>query len=178
MNQVMLSSIPGNWCASTAPNISEQPDHKPWQPCLHCHNHLAHIKKRSGTRTQLDTSAAAKYTRSQFYLDKLQEGAIRARDVDIHKKNMYQNVRWSYKVTDAYDFDTICARSWASDQPCLPFLVCPSFLQLLSQRWASYLPVHLCLLQWIKHTQTLVMRYKQYKKGGEMNQVVWSKTKE
>jgi hypothetical protein len=31
------------------------------------------------------------------------------------------------------------------NQPCLPFLVWPSFLQLLSQRWASYLPVHLCL---------------------------------
>ena len=42
---------------------------------------------------------------------------------------------------------------FVSYQPCLPFLVCPSFLQLLSQRWASYLPVHLCLLQWIQHKQ-------------------------
>ena len=32
-----------------------------------------------------------------------------------------------------------------TNEPCLPFLVCPSFLQLLSHRWASYLPVHLCL---------------------------------
>ena len=30
--------------------------------------------------------------------------------------------------------------------PYLPFLLCPSFLQLLSQRWASYLPVHPCLI--------------------------------
>ena len=30
--------------------------------------------------------------------------------------------------------------------PCRPFRVWPSFLQLLSQRCASYLPVHLCLL--------------------------------
>lgn len=29
--------------------------------------------------------------------------------------------------------------------PCLPFLLCPSLLQLLSHKWASYLPVHLCL---------------------------------
>jgi hypothetical protein len=33
--------------------------------------------------------------------------------------------------------------------PCRPFLVCPSFLQLLSHRCASYLPVHLCLLNLI-----------------------------
>lgn len=38
--------------------------------------------------------------------------------------------------------------------PCLPFLVCPSFLQLLSHKWASYLPVHLCLLNYVnKHTK-------------------------
>lgn len=29
--------------------------------------------------------------------------------------------------------------------PCLPFLVWPSFLQLLSHKCASYLPVHRCL---------------------------------
>ena len=49
--------------------------------------------------------------------------------------------------------------------PCLPFLLWPSFLQLLSHRWASYLPVHLCLI----HIHTLEIKRnnktKKHKKG-------------
>lgn len=49
--------------------------------------------------------------------------------------------------------------------PWRPFLDCPSLLQLLSHRWASYLPVHLCLhSQHVPKIEKLKLAIKKFNK--------------